>query len=139
MGRISVNEVKRMPTYENAGKNFLHYTRYEFATTPDQMLGYPPPSLELPFDGVVLPLPPHDEAAPAPLLLTEAIEERCSVREYTGYPLNLAELSFLLWCTQGVKWVSPDGISSFRTVPSAGAPASHELDDQPGACLAGAT
>ena len=110
-----------MTTFENAGKNFLHFTRYEFAVSSDQMMGYPSPPLEMPFAGEKIPLPLPDDAAPSPLLLTEAIEERSSVREYSSSPLTLAELSFLLWCTQGVKWISPDHISTFRTVPSAGA------------------
>ena len=110
-----------MALFENAGQNFLHYTRYEFATTSDQMLGHPPPPPEMPFSGEMVSLPSPDSATLSPLLLTEAIEERSSVREYSSAPLDLSELSFLLWCTQGVKWVTPDNISTFRTVPSAGA------------------
>jgi SagB-type dehydrogenase family enzyme len=52
--------------------------------------------------------------------LREAIEGRTSVRRYTRTPLSQEELSFLLWCTQGVKKVIP-GSATFRTVPSAGA------------------
>ena len=31
------------------------------------------------------------------------LEERRSVRRYSEQPLSLAELSFVLWCTQGTK------------------------------------
>ena len=49
----------------------------------------------------------------------ETVELRGSVREYTGEALTMEELSYLLWCTQGVKMMLPNGITK-RTVPSAG-------------------
>jgi len=50
----------------------------------------------------------------------EAIAFRESVRQYKPDPLNLEELSALLWATQGVRClVSPE--SALRSVPSAGA------------------
>lgn len=50
----------------------------------------------------------------------EAIAFRESVRQYKTDPLNLEELSALLWATQGVRClVSPE--SALRSVPSAGA------------------
>ena len=52
--------------------------------------------------------------------LRSAIEDRHSVRLYEREPLTLEELSFLLWCTQGVKSVHGTQ-ATFRTVPSAGA------------------
>lgn len=50
----------------------------------------------------------------------ELIELRSSVREYSQESLTFKELSFLLWCTQGVKMGLPD-CASIRNVPSAGA------------------
>jgi SagB-type dehydrogenase family enzyme len=47
------------------------------------------------------------------------ITERVTVRQYSTQAISLAELSFLLWCTQGVKPNSPPNITR-RTVPSAG-------------------
>jgi SagB-type dehydrogenase family enzyme len=52
--------------------------------------------------------------------LIHALEQRCSVREYSAEPMSLAELSFLLWATQGVKEVT-DRPATLRPVPSAGA------------------
>lgn len=50
----------------------------------------------------------------------ETIAFRESVRQYKPEPLNLEELSALLWATQGVRClVSPE--SALRSVPSAGA------------------
>lgn len=51
----------------------------------------------------------------------ELVEMRTTVRKYTSNePMTLKELSYLLWCTQGIKAVMPDG-STRRNVPSAGA------------------
>jgi SagB-type dehydrogenase family enzyme len=47
--------------------------------------------------------------------LEEALLQRRSVREYTGEPLTLEEISQLLWAAQGI--TDPRG---FRTAPSAG-------------------
>lgn len=65
--------------------------------------------------------------------LIKTIERRRSRRRYTGDPLSLEELSFLLWSTQGISKIITRGISNrnetddgklrktLRTVPSAGA------------------
>ena len=50
-----------------------------------------------------------------------AIRNRESRRKYTPDPLGLAELSFLLWATQGIKAVDKNGVWTKRTVPSGGA------------------
>jgi len=52
--------------------------------------------------------------------LQKAVEARRSLRNYGEEPLALEELSFLLWCSQGVKPESKDKFT-LRTVPSAGA------------------
>ena len=49
----------------------------------------------------------------------ELVNERKSRRSFTDDYINLDELSFLLWCTQGVKKVLKYGV--MRTVPSSGA------------------
>jgi SagB-type dehydrogenase family enzyme len=51
--------------------------------------------------------------------LKKIIDERESVRSYARTPLAQNELSYLLWCTQGVKKI--EYRHTFRTVPSAGA------------------
>jgi SagB-type dehydrogenase family enzyme len=104
------------------GKEFIKKTRYHFLGPSEQDRGVPQPPLELEPEPdapqIVLPapagltLPPKD--------LREAIEHRRSLRRYSRTPLSLEELSFLLWCTQGVRKVVP-GSATFRTVPSAGA------------------
>lgn len=103
------------------GREFMEKTRYRYLKASDQQKGLPQPPLELesPVGGVVkLPAPGSLELGGIPL--KSAIEKRRSVRKYSGKPLTLEELSFLLWCTQGVKEVIP-GRTTLRTVPSAGA------------------
>ncbi|MDO4203852.1 MAG: SagB/ThcOx family dehydrogenase [Selenomonadaceae bacterium] len=48
----------------------------------------------------------------------QMIELRETVRQYSEQPMTLDELSFLLWCTQGVKAILPEG-KTMRNVPSA--------------------
>ena len=54
-----------------------------------------------------------------PVSLSEAINNRVSVRAYSEEPLSLDELSYVLWSTQGVKEVTKRP-ATLRTVPSAG-------------------
>lgn len=54
------------------------------------------------------------------------MQNRKSRRSYSKEPITLNELSYLLWCTQGVKKVVKNGYATLRTVPSAGARHSFE-------------
>jgi SagB-type dehydrogenase family enzyme len=76
--------------------------------------------LDYPATQAPIALPAPHEVISNPLDIREAIEKRRSVRQYSSQPLSLAELSFLLWCTQGVKQVIGRPVT-LRTVPSAGA------------------
>jgi SagB-type dehydrogenase family enzyme len=49
----------------------------------------------------------------------EILEKRRSVRNYSEEPLSLDDLSWLLWCTQGVQKTTSQP-RTYRTVPSAG-------------------
>lgn len=106
---------------DGIGRDFLAATRAEFMTPSDQMLGLPQPLLELSTgDGPEVPLPDPSECEVPPLDLWEAIVRRESVREYAPDPISQAELSYLLFATQGVRSVV-GGEFTLRTVPSAGA------------------
>ena len=86
-----------------------------------QELGLPQPALELPLPPAapVIPLPdPHRLEIPE-MSLREAIEQRRSVRKYSGASLTMEELSYLLWLSQGVKEITPRPATR-RTTPSAG-------------------
>ncbi|WP_340820077.1 SagB/ThcOx family dehydrogenase [Methanolobus sp. WCC4] len=107
---------------KNTGKEFMERTQYRYLDMSDQSMGYPQPELE---KGVEdsdrirdLPLPKSIEVED--MDLRQAIENRTSIRNYSSEPLSIEELSYLLWCTQGVKEVVRD-VVTFRTVPSAGA------------------
>ncbi|HUU60115.1 MAG TPA: SagB/ThcOx family dehydrogenase [Phycisphaerae bacterium] len=107
---------------EHVGSEFMKRTRYEFLGPSDQQRGRPSPPVEMPWDqsAEVIDLPGRDALEFSPVDLTDAIERRRSLRDYAAAPMTVGELSYLLWCTQGVKEVIP-GAATLRTVPSAGA------------------
>lgn len=51
----------------------------------------------------------------------DIIYNRKSSRVYTQEGLTLLQLSYLLWCTQGIKEIRGKSYATLRTVPSAGA------------------
>ena len=104
------------------GNEFMKKTHYRHLGHSDQMKGVPQPPLEIEYDvtGTVIDLPDPGECNIKAITIHEAIGNRKSVRRFDGKPLSLHELSYLLWCTQGVKETIP-GSATFRTVPSAGA------------------
>jgi len=61
---------------------------------------------------IKLPEPRYDSN----VSIEEALLRRRSIREYTGEPLTLQEVSQLLWSAQGIT-----DLRGFRTAPSAGA------------------
>jgi len=107
---------------DSIGRQFMRQTRKMEQPASAQDLGLSQPPLELPFptDARQISLP-HIEQIQIPAInLLAALEARRTRRRYSTQPLSLAELSFLLWCTQGVKKVSSRP-ATLRTVPSAGA------------------
>jgi SagB-type dehydrogenase family enzyme len=108
--------------HEDAGRSFMEWTKYRYLSTPDQEKHVPQPPLEIPADPAkpIIDLPKPETIRVQPRDLRMAIEERQSIRTYVKEPVSLAELAFLLWCTQGVKKVAGTS-ATFRTVPSAGA------------------
>ncbi len=107
---------------ETIGQQFLRQTRYEYLEESPQRRGLPQPPLELPYDPAapLLDLPEPGELHLPAADLRAIIEQRASLRSYSPAPLTPAELSYLLWCTQGVKRVTNRPVT-LRTVPSAGA------------------
>lgn len=85
-----------------------------------QKLGAPPVQKPYPAETKLISLPEPDFLEDHQVSFLEMMELRATVREYSTQPLTLKELSYLLWCTQGVKMVMPGGATK-RTVPSAGA------------------
>lgn len=58
--------------------------------------------------------------------LTSLFRDRRSARVYTQEEMTLDQLSFLLWCTQGIKSIRGKKYATIRTVPCGGA--RHEFE-----------
>lgn len=103
------------------GKEFMEKTKFQYAERSDQALGYPQPPLQSGSEdeGKVFDLPESESIKVDSIDIREAIENRTSTRSYRMEAISPEELSYLLWCTQGVKQVKSS--VTFRTVPSAGA------------------
>ena len=119
-----------MTAKENSRKNsrknsivrqFLEATALEQCAQPLAADGREPPPAEKPVpDGAEKILLPEPGLLPdRNVNFLELVELRSTVRQYTKEKISLQDLSYLLWCTQGVKMALPNG-SSRRTVPSAG-------------------
>jgi len=104
------------------GREFMEGTKYHSMGKSSHRLGMPQPPVEREWDRAKTPirLPAPKEVPLGTLSLREAIERRRSIRTYSTAPLSLEELSYLLWCTQGVQRIAAGG-QTMRTVPSAGA------------------
>ena len=103
------------------GQEFIEKTKYTHLRQSDQMRGVSQPPLGWPSDaGQLHELPDPNGVERNPVSLFEAIGRRRSIRSYKDESINLEELSYLLWCTQGVQKIMP-GHATLRTVPSAGA------------------
>ncbi len=109
---------------KNSGHEFMVNTYYRNATTPTpQESGQvPQPSLELPLPegAVLIPLTSKDQIEVPAMDVRTAIEARRTIRQYAQTPFTLAEFTYLLWVSQGVKHISKRPTTA-RTVPSAGA------------------
>lgn len=104
------------------GNEFLEKTKYKYMDKSDQTKGLPQPPLELEYDkrNKIIDLPSPSSIKVKDISLKEAIENRRSIRKYSEKHLSIEELSYLLWCTHGVKEFKANSYT-LRTVPSAGA------------------
>jgi len=103
------------------GGEFMRLTRHAHAGPSDQRQGVDPPPVvrSLAPSGPRLDLPSPGDLALPTVDFQKLVAERTSLRQYVDTPLSLAQLSYLLWCTQGVKTAGQ--VHTMRTVPSAGA------------------
>ena len=92
-----------------------------YKTETDQKKKIPAPPLELPCpDGAQrIRLVPPGEFTIGGMPFIETVRGRRSRRKYTDEAINLEELSFLLWSTQGFQEMM-GSVSARRTVPSGG-------------------
>ena len=111
---------------KQTGMEFIRLTNYEHLTPSEQGLGMSAPALETPYtgSGPIIHLSKPESLKQASALLENTITGRRSIRRFSTTPMTMDELSWLLWCTQGVQKIVPP--STIRTVPSAGA--RHPLD-----------
>ena len=108
---------------QGIGHEFMAKTRYGNLEPSPQQQQLPQPPLEAFYDGTetIIDLPMPEDIPAINIDFMAAVELRTSVRDYQSAPISLLELSFLLWCTQGVKQVLGGDKATLRTVPSAGA------------------
>ncbi len=109
-------------------ENNRNFMKSDFAESvherSDQAKGvpFPPLNKEIPEGDVkIINLPDPDSLTLAHPNLTQLYKKRESRRAYKDVAISLAELSFLLYATQGIKEVVGNGYASRRPVPSAGA------------------
>lgn len=88
----------------------------------DQQKGMPRPQVEkpIPEGAETVDLVPVEEFTMGDVPVGQVIAQRRSHRWFKDKPLSLEELSYLLWATQGIRMVSPDGERYYRNVPSGG-------------------
>ena len=119
-----MNQPMKKPTITTeSGRYFLTDRIREevnFSRSPQNQGEAPPPVQKpAPAGATVIPLPARDVWDIPACDLQTAIANRQSQLKFTGDPLTLIELSFLLWATQGVRKVLHEA-AVLRTVPSAG-------------------
>lgn len=107
---------------DSIGQQFLNQTKHDKLEPSDQYLGKPQPPIQLEYDKTqpVIKLPKPSEIVNELVDSRKMIEQRKSIRNYSEVPLTMDQLSYLLWCTQGVKEVF-QGAATLRNAPSAGA------------------
>lgn len=103
------------------GREFIEKTKYQYEEDSPQERGEKQPSLQVNYEHLseIIDLPDVESIYINDMNLRDAIEKRRSLRRYSGDSLTIEELTYLLWCTQGVKESTPQ--RTVRNVPSAGA------------------
>jgi SagB-type dehydrogenase family enzyme len=117
--------IKMKGSYKDLLKRYRYFLKdsirktIDFSKT-DQSRGIKVPPIEKPYpaDALKIDLVKADWKKRFDIKLVDAIENRESQRSYSQNPLNLEEISFLLWIIQGIRLIS--GVNAFRNVPSAG-------------------
>ena len=109
-------------SFRNFLKDTIRKTIDFRATDQHRGLPMPPMQSEISDDDLLisLPAPAEFRSVLKKTDLQSLIGQRQSVRRFLDTSLSTAELSWLLWATQGVRNPS-DGAPFLRTVPSAGA------------------
>ena len=107
----------------SAWKDYFEASKYQNMAEVPQKAGVPQPLLEMTYDpkAPLFSLPDPRDCELIASDFRTIVESRESRRQYTNEAVSLAELSYLLWITQGVKSVNETRTFTKRLVPSAGA------------------
>ena len=97
----------------------------DYATDQEQKKPQPPLA-KAPMSDRILDLPADFSGLDVDGDFLHVVNSRRSHRVYTQAPMPLLELSYLLWCTQGVKAIRGKSYATRRTVPCGGA--RHEFE-----------
>ncbi|MBP3891399.1 MAG: SagB/ThcOx family dehydrogenase [Solobacterium sp.] len=109
------------------GRAFMHPSIEDPSYQTDQELKKPqPPLVKEPMCQTQIALPTNFEDLNIDNDFLHIINTRESHRVYTQENISLLELSYLLWCTQGVKGTRGKKYATLRTVPCGGA--RHEFE-----------
>lgn len=116
-----------MKRYEEH-RSFLKSNFDEFKNIKtDKMKGVPQPASFKNYDlsSDIIDLPKVNKEIVKKLNIYDCINDRRSTRFYADKPINVQELSYLLWATQGIAGTNKAGLT-LRTVPCSGATHSFE-------------
>ena len=113
------------------GREFVARWEYDEAEfegyeTDQELKKKQPPLAKAPMTDCVMDLPKDFSCLSIDNDFLHIINSRESHRVYTGETMTLEELSYLLWCTQGVKEIRGKSYATLRTVPCGGA--RHEFE-----------
>jgi len=105
----------------NIGREFIKGTQYPDYSTVDLVLRVPEPPKELPVkEGqTVIKLPSPKKIKVPDVPVRKVIEGWEPVGFFARSKIDLAELSYLLWCSQGFKRIAAETVQ-IKTVPSSG-------------------
>lgn len=103
------------------GQEFFKQTKYENLDKSPQKKGVPLPDIQLPKtkQAQTESLPKVDKMNPQIDSFSKLVKQRETLRQYSNEFLDIEELAYLLWATQGVKAITDYPVTK-RTVPSAG-------------------
>ncbi len=109
------------------GREILKYNDFGIDEPTDQQLKLKQPPLVKPnMTDQQIDLPMNFEELKTNPSILDVFNQRQSHRVYTEESMNLLQLSYLLWTTQGIKSIRGNNYATLRTVPSGGA--RHEFE-----------